>query len=653
MSTTWNKGSQWHRWDPHIHAPGTLFNDQFEGDWEGYLSAIESATPSVKALGITDYCTLNSYREFLKYWKAGRASNVTFVFPNIEFRLTIQTASQKGVNLHLLFSPEDVDHLDQIERVLSSFTFEFRGQQFRCLPADLIRLGKSFNPSQTDDLGALRDGARQFKLSVDALRQARKNNKWMRENCIIAVEAGQRDGTSGLQSDHAFMALREELEALAGIIFSAKPSDRKYWLGMNPKYDQQFIEKKYGQTKPCLHGSDAHELSQVLRPDEDRYCWIRADVSFMGLKQTLIEPDNRVSLDKQAPGGPFPNEYIRRLRVTGASWLDVTSLDLNDGLVTIIGTKGSGKTALAEMIAHAAGAHVGGPSSFLLKAQEHLVSAKATIEWGDGSQMDSHLDDLNENEEYAPAVRYLSQTFVDQLCSGDGLDSDLLSEIEKVVFQAIKEEERLGAIDFADLRARRVQHLRRLRATHSGSVDRLSTEIASEDEKKARLPSEQRKLTASENKLAQDTKELKALMPKGTRAEAEKLTSVQDTVDSKVQKLQQLKLQIQQLREMKADYEVLQHSSQEEFDNFRTRYNDCGLTAKELDDLMPAFSKRLPAIVKSAQAKLLARVSEIKDGSSSRPRDKKHLDSWPLKDLQTLQSQLEKAIGVEKRRAKK
>ena len=25
------KGSEWHRWEPHIHAPGTVLNNQFEG----------------------------------------------------------------------------------------------------------------------------------------------------------------------------------------------------------------------------------------------------------------------------------------------------------------------------------------------------------------------------------------------------------------------------------------------------------------------------------------------------------------------------------------------------------------------------------------------------------------------------------------------
>ena len=44
-----NRGSEWHRWEPHIHAPGALLNNQFNGvnAWDDYISALEEATPSI------------------------------------------------------------------------------------------------------------------------------------------------------------------------------------------------------------------------------------------------------------------------------------------------------------------------------------------------------------------------------------------------------------------------------------------------------------------------------------------------------------------------------------------------------------------------------------------------------------------------------
>ncbi len=50
-----NSGSRWLRWEPHIHAPGAVLNDQFKGtDTRAeYLARIEAATPQFRALGVT------------------------------------------------------------------------------------------------------------------------------------------------------------------------------------------------------------------------------------------------------------------------------------------------------------------------------------------------------------------------------------------------------------------------------------------------------------------------------------------------------------------------------------------------------------------------------------------------------------------------
>ena len=42
VSTVYGRGSEWRRWDLHIHAPGTALADQF-GDWDEFLDAVEAA----------------------------------------------------------------------------------------------------------------------------------------------------------------------------------------------------------------------------------------------------------------------------------------------------------------------------------------------------------------------------------------------------------------------------------------------------------------------------------------------------------------------------------------------------------------------------------------------------------------------------------
>jgi hypothetical protein len=116
-----SRGSEWHRWEPHIHAPGTILNDQFGGGdpWGPYLTTLEGLTPKIEAIAVTDYYVTDTYEQFLKHKAAGRLPEVTLVFPNIELRLDV--AARSGfVNIHLLVSPEDPDHLAEVKRILSA-----------------------------------------------------------------------------------------------------------------------------------------------------------------------------------------------------------------------------------------------------------------------------------------------------------------------------------------------------------------------------------------------------------------------------------------------------------------------------------------------------------------------------------------------------
>src|ERR1700685_948419 len=103
-------GSVWHRWDPYLHAPGTLLSDQFKGDWGAYVTRIKNSSPAVKALGVTDYFSIGTYRDVKQRFKVGELGNVEFIFPNVELRLDIKTEKKLPINIHLLFSPAAENH---------------------------------------------------------------------------------------------------------------------------------------------------------------------------------------------------------------------------------------------------------------------------------------------------------------------------------------------------------------------------------------------------------------------------------------------------------------------------------------------------------------------------------------------------------------
>lgn len=259
-----------------MHAPGTLFNDQFGGDWEGYLTAIEGASPAIEVLGVTDYFSIACYRAVRASRSAGRLSGVRLLFPNVEMRLDIATEKKKPINLHLLFSPEDPDHESRIERVLSDLTFEYAGTQYRCTPGDLAQLGRAVNPHQRNETAATSEGANQFKVTLDKLKALFRGHEWMVRNCVVVVSSSSNDGTAGLKNDASFSAMRKEVERFAHVVFASAPSTRMFWLGCQPGMTVPMLEREYRGRKPCLHGCDAHDVKKVGAPDGERYCWLKA-----------------------------------------------------------------------------------------------------------------------------------------------------------------------------------------------------------------------------------------------------------------------------------------------------------------------------------------------------------------------------------------
>jgi hypothetical protein len=280
-----NCGSEWQRWDPHTHAPGTLFNDGFLGDWEEYLARWEAATPPLRALGITDYYLTDTYGQVCAAKASGRLPGCQLIFPNVEMRLSIG-AKRSFLNIHLLVNPTASGHLDELKRFLERLRFEAFNDSFCCRRDELIRLGRNADPQITSDAAALKKGADQFKVDFNQLRREYQNNEWAEANILIAVSGSTSDGTGGLRGS-ADTTLREEIEKFAHIIFNGNPKQRDYWLGLGVlKLDQ--IRLRYDSLKPCLHGSDAHSSADVGAPTQNRYTWIKGAIDFETLQQACI-----------------------------------------------------------------------------------------------------------------------------------------------------------------------------------------------------------------------------------------------------------------------------------------------------------------------------------------------------------------------------
>ncbi len=529
-----NSGSRWHRWEPHIHAPGTILNDQFKGadSWERYVSALEKAVPSIRAIGVTDYYSTETYELVLEAKCSGRLGGCHLIFPNIEMRLGVGTLKGKWVNIHLLVSPEDPNHLAELKRFLARLTFKAHGDSYCCTKDDLIRLGQRFDSKLKDPAAALRHGSEQFKVSFDELRKAFTESSWAKENILIAIAGSETDGTSGLR-EGADVTLRQEMEKFAHIIFAGSAAQRDFWLGRRSLSEQE-VRKRYGNLKPCMHGSDAHEERTVGAPDGHRYSWIKGAPAFDTLRQACIDPAGRAFVGEEPPVSATPSQVIASIEIKNAPWAITPALELNPGLVAIIGARGSGKTALADVIAQGCDATSDrlSPASFLSRAQELLTGASVQLRWQEGDQNERNLDGSDDwsAAEY-PRARYLSQKFVEELCSATGMTDELLREIERVIFEAHPLADRDGAVDFEELRELRTTRFRDARAREEDALADISDRVGTDLEKIKLVPGLKKQVEAKAKLIEGYTKDRSKLVSKGSEARVARLGALAAAAD--------------------------------------------------------------------------------------------------------------------------
>ncbi|MEL3888939.1 TrlF family AAA-like ATPase [Ferrovibrio sp. MS7] len=552
-----NSGSRWHRWEPHIHAPGTLFNNQFKGPnaWADYLSSLEQATPVIRAIAVTDYYCTDTYQHVVREMKESRRlPQVALVFPNVELRLDVATVKERWTNIHLLVSPDDPNHVAEIDRFLSRLRFEAFGDNFACTRADLIKLGRKSKPEMSDERAAFRHGASQFKVNFAQLREEFGKSDWAQAHMLIAVAGAETDGTSGIR-DTADATLRQEIEKFAHVIFASSPAQRDFWLARKAGVGEDILRERYGGCKPCLHGSDAHDQGAVAKPDGDRFSWIKGDLTFDALRQACIDPAGRAYVGVRPPFRATPARVISTVELKDADWAQTPKLALNPGLVAIIGARGSGKTALADAVAAGCDATDDrlSSASFIVRAREHLDGVGVRLSWETGDPSERNLLDGRRDPSIYPRARYLSQKFVEELCSADGIKDDLLTEIERVIFEAHTTLERDGATDFKELLNLRTTVLRDNRARDEEAIATLSDEIGIEREKQTQIAGLKSQITQKEVLLAGYMKSRDALVTAGSADRVARLNALTEAADHVRNQIRLWSLESQALRSLQND----------------------------------------------------------------------------------------------------
>jgi AAA domain, putative AbiEii toxin, Type IV TA system len=586
-----NRGSGWRRWEPHIHAPGTVMNNQFSGPtaWHDYLTALEQATPVIEAIAVTDYYVTDTYEEVLRHKETGRLPAAKLIFPNVELRLDVATARGGFVNLHLFVSPEDPQHVEELRRLLSRLQFNVMQDYFGCTRTDLIRLGKKADPTITDDRAALSYGANQVKVNFQQLREVFTGSGWAKKNILMAVAGGATDGTSGVR-EAADQTIRREIEGFAHVIFAGSPAQREFWLGQRDLSPGE-IRGRYGGLKPCLHGSDAHKLDDAASPFGDRFSWIKGGLEFDSLRQACIDPGGRAHVGAEPPASATPSQVISEVRVRDAPWMKTPVIPLNPGLVAIIGARGSGKTALADMIAagcdsisdEAWKADEWANPSFLVRARPLVGQGKVKVSWASGDPSVRSLDGADANGPFSYArVRYLSQQFVEELCSSSGLTDGLLREIERVIFEAHPDHARDGALDFAELLEHRASRHRLACDREAEAVSQISERIGTELEKEKLIATYEAQVAQKKKLVDAYTADRAKLVSAGSETRAQRHTELAGAANQVRTKLRQFAGQRQTFPALQDEVKDLRRNqAPEALRQAQARHTHSGMSAEQ------------------------------------------------------------------------
>lgn len=344
-----NRGSEWRKWDLHIHTPGTAKNDHYGNSdevWERYIDALEKS--DVTVFGITDYFSISNYIKVKEYQKQDRLKG-KFLLPNVEMRIYPVTDKNKLINIHAIFDPF-LDVADIEREFFRQLQFTYNDASYSCIDNDLAKLGRIVqnNPNLADDV-AIKKGIDAFAVSYEALKKV-IDKAFFKGHVIIALSNGTKDGVTGILNQEGNMQpLRKEITRMSDIILSGNPGDVEYFSGAKTSVEE--VVSTYGSLKPCIIGSDAHSLDKVGVFPNDRITWIKADPTFEGLKQILFEPKERVRISDAMPDFKYDYNIIDHVVLnTAGVWTQ--TIPLNQNLNTIIGGRSTGKsTLLASMAA--------------------------------------------------------------------------------------------------------------------------------------------------------------------------------------------------------------------------------------------------------------------------------------------------------------
>jgi hypothetical protein len=394
------KGSEWRLWDLHIHTPASY---NYSGGRFASMRAEEKKTAitqiitninesDVSAYAINDYWTFDGYFELRAAHLAGEPINKT-VFPAIELR--IESASKHRLNIHVILS--DKLSVQQLK--------DFKGQlRLRLIDRPLSDEALIEYAKRLDGAKARTHGAKDGYLN-DPVALAR-----LGAETAEITKASFEAALKTIPEDHRLVMVPYDCYGgMEKIDWKVQPSEDLYFMQLvdiveerdqenidlfacrktpaNEAFIEDFVDTIGRRPKPCISGSDGHSIAafKTWRTEtKTKKTWIKADPTFEGLRQIILEPTARVRVQENSPAASYTKPFLSSISIAqefspfpvnplyenprfGAE----PGLPLNSDLVCVIGGRGTGKSCLVDYLGKAFG-----PAS---KASPYVLSENFTV----------------------------------------------------------------------------------------------------------------------------------------------------------------------------------------------------------------------------------------------------------------------------------
>lgn len=624
-----NKGATWGKWDLHIHTPasyewrgGRRLRDVNSADERKVLlrEVIEGINASgCVAVALMDYWTFDGVTALRDYLAQSDAiACKATIFPGMELRMV--SPGDFRLNMHVLLNPTlSTEKLQAFKAQIrlsvtgkpltDEYLIEFAREHIS--EQRLGELGTSKAKVLGSKAAALDAASKTAEVTPDSVITALE--LFGHSEAILFIPFDTNDGVKKIRfrEHHAFPT---ELLAMEAIFEVSNPGTRDAFVGIqteaNKAYFNEFQEA-IKLPKLAVRGSDAHTISEYGKFPSGRITWIKAAPTFQGLLQACKEPANRSYVGSLPPKVDFvtnnPHLFIESVQVRKrpnspelGTWFDGIDLPLNQDLVALIGRKGSGKSALADVLGLLGDTPNGRHFSFLsehrfrLQKDNKAASFEAKLNW----RQNTKVPEWRQLSTSRPAsavqrIKYLPQRYFEELCNDhvQGDDTLLQDELREVIFSHIPYDERDDSRSLDELIDKRSEGIERQIAELRSRLKTLNSRILT-------LANE---VTTDAQKALRESVRLALLRLKALRGNRPSVPEVPSNGDIGTQ------LAAEKVDKLNADIQVLEEQSR----TAETQVELLKSTVRTIDDVT-AHLDRIEKYIEAEKALLAPKLQTLR-----------------------------------------